>query len=203
VKQPLTPADVKSIEEARAIADGALQSVRHLSRLLHPPMLDDMGLPATLRWFLDGFTERTGIATDFVEAGLLERPSAEIETCVYRIIQEATTNIVRHSAATNCRVYLQRLPSTILLTVEDNGRGFDVNHLPANSQAGFGLLGIRERVAGFRGTFRLESRVGHGTRLTVELPTLGRDDATSGGEPDTLDPMLPSKERPDDSNPAG
>jgi len=142
---------------------------------------------------LSGFTDRTGIATDLVEAGMQERPGAEIETCIYRIIQEATTNVVRHASATRCRIYLQRLPATVLLTIEDNGVGFEADHLPVDGRAGFGLLGIRERVAGFRGTFRIESRVGHGTRLMVELPALAGQEpaAGAGADLETSDAQSP------------
>src|SRR5512146_2267907 len=84
--------------EARAITDHALQCVRDLSQLLHPPLLDDMGLPATLEWYLRGFASRTGIATDLVQQGVEGRLSGEIEVCLYRIAQEALTNVARHAA---------------------------------------------------------------------------------------------------------
>ena len=171
--------------EARAITDHALQTVRDLSQLLHPPLLDDMGLPATLEWYLRGFATRTGIATDLVQQGVEARLTAEIEVCLYRIAQEALTNVARHAGARSCRVYLQRLPQTVLLTVEDDGNGFDVRQATASqSRQGMGLLGIQERAAGFGGTFRLESTPGKGTRLTVEVPALppSHDDEKAASE---------------------
>jgi len=161
--------------EARSITDHALQTVRDLSQLLHPPLLDDLGLPATLEWYLRGFATRTGIAGGLVHEGIAERLAPEIEVCLYRIAQEALTNVAKHAQATSCRIYLQRLPQTVLLTVEDDGRGFDVQEVTAShARQGIGLLGVHERVAGFGGTVRLESSPGKGTRLTVEVPALPR-----------------------------
>lgn len=171
------------LREARAITDGALQTVRDLSQLLHPPMIDDLGLPATLEWYLAGFVSRTGVAGHLVQEGIEERLAPEIEVCLYRIAQEALTNIAKHARAHSCRVYLQRLPQTILLTVEDDGTGFDVGKVTAShARQGIGLLGVHERVAGFGGTFRLESSPGKGTRLTVEVPALPRPEPSSKAE---------------------
>jgi signal transduction histidine kinase len=161
-----------AIDEARSITDAALQSVRQISRLLHPPMLEDTGLAATLDWYLRGFSERTGVPVEFVHSGMEERAAPEVETCLFRMVQEATTNIARHADATSCRVYLQRLPSSVVLTVEDNGAGFEPNTARRGQAEGVGLLGIQERVTDARGTFRMESAPGRGTRITVELPAL-------------------------------
>ncbi len=148
-------------------------------------MLEDTGLAATLDWFLKAFSERTGIPVEFVHSGMDERPAPEVETCLFRVVQEATTNIARHADATSCRVYLQRLPASAVLTVEDNGTGFDAGHARRGDPDGVGLLGIEERVTDARGTFRIESAPGRGTRITVELPA---------GAPST---------RPADVGPAG
>lgn len=161
----------RGLDEARSIVDAALQSARNLSRLLHPPMLDDIGLAAAVDWYLRGFSERTGVVTTFEHAGTEQRAAPEIETCLFRVVQEATTNVARHADAASCRVYLQRLPDSIALTIEDDGRGFEPAHR-SGEREGLGLLGIQERVAGFRGLFRLDSGPGRGTRITVELPAL-------------------------------
>lgn len=181
-----TPADqAGAIDEARRVADAALQSARQLSRLLHPPMLDDMGLVPALDAYLKSFGDRTGISTDLVHAGMEERPGAATEICLFRIVQEATTNIAKHASARSCRVYVQRLPSTVVLTVEDDGRGFVQTSERFGTDEGLGLLGMQERVADARGTFRIESTPGHGTRLSVEVPALapaGAASATPAGE---------------------
>lgn len=159
------------IQDARAIADRTLQAVRDLSQLLHPAMLHDLGLPDTLDWYVRGFSRRTGIHSELIRDRVEERMPAEVEVCVYRITQEGLTNVARHSKATTCRVYLQRLSHTLLVTIEDNGIGFEPEKLqPGEGRRGLGLLGIQERVATLGGIYRLESTPGHGTRISAELP---------------------------------
>jgi signal transduction histidine kinase len=167
-----------ALEDARAIADGVLHTVRDLSHLLHPSLLDDLGLPAATEWYLKGFAKRHGIRTDLLHNRMDERLAPETEAAAYRIIQEALTNVAKHARATNCRVYLQRLTNTLLVTVEDDGVGFDPAEMrPADGTHGLGLVGIRERAAQLQGTVRLESAVGRGTRLTVEVPAEARRSA--------------------------
>lgn len=171
----LTEREGAALQEARGLTDRALQQVRDLSQMLHPAMLDDLGLPETVGWYLNAFAARTGIATDLVQDHVDGRLAPEIETCLYRIVQEALTNVARHAEAKTCRVYLQRLPQTVLLTVEDDGKGFPPRGgAEAATKRGLGLLGIEERVAGFRGSLHIETAPGNGTRLTVELPALPR-----------------------------
>jgi signal transduction histidine kinase len=174
--QSLTAREGVAYQEARGLTERTLQQVRDLSQLLHPAMLDDLGLPETIAWHLDGFSLRTGIRTDLVVDRMDERLAVGIETCLYRIVQEALTNVARHAEARNCRVYLQRLAHTVLLTVEDDGLGFPVAERPAGARrtGGLGLLGIEERVSGLHGSLRIETAPGQGTRLTVELPALPR-----------------------------
>lgn len=161
---------------ARIIADGALHTVRDLSHLLHPALLDDLGLREAAEWYLRGFGKRHGLRVDLQHDRMDERFSMETEASAFRIIQEGLTNIAKHAKATSCRVYLQRLPHTILITLEDDGIGFDVaeDEQHRGARHGLGLVGIRERATHLRGTMRLESTVGNGTRLTVELPARPR-----------------------------
>jgi signal transduction histidine kinase len=163
------------LDNVRSIADGALQTVRDLSHLLHPAMLDDLGLRAAVDWHLRGFGKRHDIRVQLLHERMDERLSPETEAAAFRIVQEALTNVARHARATSCRVYLQRLPNTVLITIEDDGIGFDVTGASESEpRRGLGLLGIRERVAQLRGTLRLESTPAKGTRLTVELPAQPR-----------------------------
>jgi signal transduction histidine kinase len=104
-----------------------------------------------------------------------QRLTPEIEASAYRIVQEALTNVAKHARATSCRVFLQGLSNTILITIEDNGVGFDAAEADrTGGRQGLGLIGIRERASQLRGTVRLESAPGKGTRLTVELPARPR-----------------------------
>jgi signal transduction histidine kinase len=173
-----------ALDDARSIADGVLHTVRDLSHVLHPALLDDLGLTSATEWYLKGFGKRHGVRADLLHDRMDGRLAPETEAAVFRIIQEALTNVAKHARATSCRVYLQRLSNTLLVTIEDDGVGFD----PASTQSadgthGLGLVGIRERVVQIHGTVRLESRVGKGTRLTVEVPAdvrPGVPDVTSG-----------------------
>jgi signal transduction histidine kinase len=175
-----------ALEDARAIADGVLHTVRDLSHSLHPALLDDLGLAAATEWYLKGFGRRHGVRTDLLHDRMDKRLEPETEGAVYRITQEALTNVAKHAKAASCRVYLQRLTNTLLVTIEDDGVGFDsAETRPADGTRGLGLVGIRERVAHLRGTVRLESRAGAGTRLTVEVPArtrAGAEDVSIGDQ---------------------
>jgi signal transduction histidine kinase len=161
------------LAEARTITDGALHTVRDLSRLLHPALLDDLGLYAAVEAYIREFRKRHQLSVELLHERMDERLPQAIEAAAYRIVQEALTNVVRHARATSCRVYLQRLVNTVLVTIEDDGIGFDAAAVAApDARSGLGLLGIRERAAQLRGTVRIESAPGLGTRITIELPVL-------------------------------
>jgi len=160
-----------AIKEARLVTERALGGVRDLSQLLRPSMLDDFGLPETLKWYLRKFSDRTGVRTELIDERLTERLPIDVEVCVYRVIQEAVTNVSRHARATACNVFVQRLASSIVVTVEDDGVGLPPPESGnGDRRGGLGLVGIRERVSDLGGAFRIEGRSGRGTRLTIELP---------------------------------
>jgi signal transduction histidine kinase len=178
----LTEREDAALREAKGLTDRALQQVRDLSQMLHPAMLDDLGLPETATWYLNAFSARTGIPTELVQDTTDGRLAGEIETCLYRIVQEALTNVARHAGATQCRVLLQRRPASVILTVEDDGCGFDPSGLQRGAEnRGLGLVGIQERVSGLRGHIQIDTAPGAGTRLTVELPALLRLSQETGG----------------------
>jgi signal transduction histidine kinase len=181
---------------ARSLTDGALHTVRDLSQLLRPAVLDDLGLSAAIGSHLREVSRRHGIAVELLHDQIHERWAADIEAAAYRIVQEALTNVARHAHASSCRVYLQRLAHTILITVEDDGIGFDASGDAAGSRGGLGLIGIRERVAQLGGTVRLETTPGKGTRLTVELPARLRPSppGSDAGEPDVASAELANGE---------
>jgi signal transduction histidine kinase len=163
------------LDDARAIAEGAITTVRDLSHLLHPALLDDLGLGAAVEWYLRGFGKRHDVRVELLQDRMDERLTPEIEAAAYRIIQEALTNVAKHARATVCRVYLQRLQQTLLITIEDDGTGFDEAKADRRrTERGLGLVNIRERVGQLRGTIRLETAPGKGTRLTAELPARPR-----------------------------
>jgi signal transduction histidine kinase len=162
------------LDDANLLADHALHTVRDMSHLIHPELLDDFGLPDAIGAYLRAFGDSSDLHTELLCNRMEQRLDPETETAVYRIVQEALTNVVKHASAANCRVYLQRLPNTLLVTIDDDGKGFDSTSRAAGSRAGLGLIGIRERVEQLQGSLRLESNLGKGTRITVELPARER-----------------------------
>jgi signal transduction histidine kinase len=161
----------QALLNARTMVDGALRTVRDLSHLFHPPLLDDLGLTAALDGYLRSFGQRHGIRAQLLCDRMDQRLAPEIEVAAYRIAQEALTNVAKHAHARTCRVSLQRLPQAVLITVEDDGVGFDRTASdPAGASPGLGLIGIRERILEVGGTLRIDTALGEGTRVTAELP---------------------------------
>ena len=175
----------RALDNVRAIVDGALQRVRNLSHLLHPAMLDDLGLQTAIEWHVRGFSTRHDISVDFTYEHIDERLDAVTETTAFRIVQEGLTNVLKHAKASSVRIDLGRHSDIIRLTIEDDGQGFEVSGgLSSDSRHGLGLIGIRERVAQLRGSLRVESAPRQGTRLVVELPARARErgsDPARGG----------------------
>lgn len=167
-------APARVLEDARSITEGALQTVRDLSHLLHPSMLDDLGLAAALDWYLRGFCKRYDVRTVFHHEGMQDRLAVETEVAAFRIVQEALTNVVKHARATACRVDLVRHGHRLNLTIEDDGVGFDQASVNSKERRGLGLVGIRERVIQLRGSFRIEDSDIRGTRIVVDLPARPR-----------------------------
>jgi signal transduction histidine kinase len=165
----------RTFDNVKAIVDGALQRVRDLSHLLHPAMLDDLGLATAVDWHLRGFSKRHDVAVDFRHEGMDERLDPATETTAFRIVQEALTNVVKHARARSVQVRLERDGAVIRLTVTDDGQGFAEESDRASGRRGLGLRGIRERVSELSGTLEIESGPGCGTRIVVELPAGGRE----------------------------
>ncbi len=160
------------VVEAQTLTDQTLKQVREMSLNLRPPMLDDLGVVSTLRWYIKQYAQRVSIKTEFQASGLKQRLAPELETTLYRVAQEALTNVARHAQASEVRLRLERSAGKICAAIEDDGRGFIIddviNHkMPAQ---GAGLFGIRERVIGLGGTFDIQSQPGQGTRLWIEIP---------------------------------
>lgn len=160
------------LAELTQIADRSLQDVRQLSRLLRPQMLDELGLVPTLRWLARTVQEGTGLAIQVSVSGMEERVGPDLETIVYRLVQEALTNAAKHAAAASAQVRVRRERDRLFLSVRDQGRGFDAGPALAarEDQRGGGLRGMRDRVDLFGGRFDLRSVPGAGTSVEVELP---------------------------------
>ena len=151
--------------ELRQLVVSTLQDVRRLAVELRPKALDDFGLLAALERLAQTFTEQIGIEMD-VETNLgEERLAPEIETALYRLVQEALTNVVKHSRAGRVSISLVRKAHSVSAVIEDDGVGFT-----EPSGEGLGLIGMRERVGLLDGRFEVESRAGHGTTIVAEVP---------------------------------
>jgi signal transduction histidine kinase len=169
------PADLdeahRRLDEARDLTGAMLADLRRLMLNLRPSMLDDLGLRSALRWYVQAHLEPAGLKVqldvDLKDAARLPPP---VETALYRIVQEAGTNILRHAQATTVRIGLTRQAERIRMVIEDDGRGFDPARVRPTGPAGLGLLGMTERALSLGGTLWIESRPGAGTRVHVELP---------------------------------
>lgn len=157
------------LADALDLTRGALHDTRELSRLLRPTLLDDLGLDAALTWLARTLAERTGLDVQ-VQSSLEERRlPADVETLVFRVTQEALTNVIRHSEARSARVVLAYHEHTLTLRVEDQGRGFDAAQIAAPGRAGGGLRGMRDRAELFGGRIELRSAPGEGTVVQLML----------------------------------
>jgi signal transduction histidine kinase len=183
------------LEGARAITDGALQSVRDLSHGLHPALLDDLGLGDAVEWHLRGFGRRHGIQATLEQTGLECRLTRETELCAYRVVQEALTNVARHAHATRCRVSIARTLESVTVVVEDDGIGFRPDGQESAGRRGLGLVGIRERAAELGGTVLIESAPGRGTSVRVDLPARLRVDADETDSSEPARAFLPDARR--------
>jgi signal transduction histidine kinase len=170
------------LEDARAIADRALHTVRDLSHLLHPSMLDDLGLPAAVEWFVNGLAKHHQTVIELVQQPTDGRAAPETEAAAYRIVQEGVHNVLKHAHATNCRVTIQRVQDQLTVVIADNGVGFNVTaSAEPGTSRGLGLVGMRERAARLDGVLQIESAPGAGTTVTATLPT--RTAPSSGSWP--------------------
>jgi signal transduction histidine kinase len=162
----------EKLAEASQLVDSAIQQVRSLSHLMHPPLLDEVGLFSALRWFLEGMAERSGIETSLdLQPPEFPRLAPSLERAVFRIVQESMINVFRHSQARHASVTLAQKDKSIMLTVRDNGKGASeqtLRLLPGS--IGVGIAGMRERAREFGGELRL--RNGHpGTIVEIVIPT--------------------------------
>jgi PAS domain S-box-containing protein len=159
-------------EEARGYAEELGQEIRTTSYLLHPPLLDEMGLRAALGWYVDGLKQRADIDVNLVIHDQFERPPREVELAIFRIVQECLTNIHRHSQSKSAHIRIARENSDVVVEVRDQGQGISPDKLASirTRGAGVGLRGMRERVRPFAGDIRIESQVGVGTRIIVTIP---------------------------------
>jgi signal transduction histidine kinase len=162
IREPSLESRLRSI---RGLAESGVNETRNMALLLRPSMLDDFGLLPALEWQGRETAKRTGLSVSISASELAEHLPEEHKTCVYRVVQEALNNCARHAQATKAQVTVSGRAEEIVLTVQDDGCGFDAARV-----RGLGLLGMEERVRHLGGDFSIESSAGRGTRLNVRLP---------------------------------
>jgi PAS domain S-box-containing protein len=172
-QEPFTPSVQASIGQLEQLADRLMQDIHRLAWELRPAALDDFGLDMALRRYASEWSEQNGVAVDFHSHGVeTQRLPTELETTLYRITQEALTNVLRHAKAHHVGVILERRPDHVLLIVEDDGQGFDAQAAlkAPGAQGRLGLLGMHERVILANGTIEIESTPRAGTTVFVRIP---------------------------------
>ncbi|MCG8456000.1 MAG: GAF domain-containing sensor histidine kinase, partial [Holophagales bacterium] len=158
--------------------DQATRQIKDLAQRLRPPTLDRLGLDTALQQLAEEYSERTGLRVELSLASMPERLPAAVETSFFRIAQEALTNVVSHAEASRARLCLEADVEQIVLTIDDDGRGFSLETITP----GLGLLGMQERVDMLGGDFRVESDAGRGTRIRVVLAQSTSEEAGTCGE---------------------
>jgi signal transduction histidine kinase len=169
------------LSSIRNIAEKGINEIRNMALLLRPSMLDDFGLVPALDWQARETAKRTGMHVA-VASEIADELPEEHKTCIYRVVQEALNNCARHAQASTVQVAVRSETGQILLSVQDDGSGFDTQRI-----RGMGLLGMEERVRHLGGTFEIDSRPGRGTLLQVRLPmTALNGDGRNGKRPHTV-----------------
>ncbi len=163
---------IDRIKENEELIVQTLEKVRNLTTDLRPPMLDDFGLVPTLNWYIQNFSKRTNIKVTFETNHCRGRFPLDLEMVLYRINQEALTNVAKHANATRVSITLEKKNNFALLTVKDDGVGFDIKKIMSERKVkkGFGLFDIKERVKLLSGDFSITSKPKKGTRLQVRIP---------------------------------
>ena len=176
-----------SNEAARAISENAFmvdelsREIRTMSHLLHPPMLDEIGLSSALRWYVDGFSERSKVKVELDLPEELGRLSNEMELTIFRMIQECLTNVHRHSGSNSAAIRVRQEDHHVRVEVQDQGKGIPAEkqaELSSSSRAGVGFRGMRERLRQLNGTLEIRSDA-TGTTVIASVPlTAVRDGNT-------------------------
>jgi PAS domain S-box-containing protein len=161
------------LSEAIRLTDESIKEVRTLSYLLHPPLLEESGLASAVQWYLDGFSSRSQINISFEKDPIFPRLPRDLELAMFRILQEALTNVHRHSGSRTAEVRLSIRDETVVLEVEDQGSGIDpqiLERLRNQGALGIGLRGMTERMLQLGGQLEVESEPQHGTLVTAIAP---------------------------------
>jgi signal transduction histidine kinase len=173
----LSPSAAKALADNEELQAQAIVEIRTMSHLLHPPLLDEAGLPSALQWYVDGFSERSKIAVTLKISDNFERLPDELEIAIFRVVQECLTNIHRHSGSRTAEVSLSQDSGQVKLEVRDEGSGLPLEKklaLTSSGMMGVGLRGMRERIAQLNGVIEISSAE-EGTVVRATVPLTRRD----------------------------
>lgn len=171
--QSMSPEAKRALTENMALTDQLAREVRTISYLLHPPLLDELGLPSALRWFIEGFEQRSKIQISLELQPEFGRLPRDVEIHLFRIVQECLTNVHRHSGSATACIRLTRVPGLVRLELQDAGRGIPEEKLKAfgsKGKLGVGISGMRERARQFGGTIEITSKAQGGTLVVALIP---------------------------------
>lgn len=163
-----------ALTDSEALVQEMSKEVRTISHLLHPPLLDEAGLSSALRWYINGFAQRSKINVDLDLPTDFGRLSSELETAIFRVVQECLTNIHRHSESPIAKIRLLRLNGQVHVEVEDKGKGIPIEkreEMASNGTPGVGIRGMRERMRQLGGALEITSN-GNGTVILARLPAV-------------------------------
>jgi signal transduction histidine kinase len=169
---PLNPAAAAAIEENANLVEQITSEIRTMSHLLHPPLLDEVGLASALRWYIEGFSTRSKIAVDLEIAGDFGRLPNDMEIAIFRIVQECLTNVHRHSKSSTAAVRIVHQSGRVQVEIADAGKGIPLEKqlaLSSSQQSGVGFRGMRERIQQLGGTLDVQSDE-HGTLVRATMP---------------------------------
>jgi signal transduction histidine kinase len=173
----LSPGQERAVNESCELLAVLTEEIRTLSYLLHPPLLDETGLSSALQWYVDGFSERSKIAVSLQVAKDFGRLPTDVETTLFRIVQESLTNVHRHSGSTTAEIRLRRIDDEVRLEVLDSGVGMPLKKRSNGDdpKSGVGILGMSERVRQLGGSFEISAGT-PGTRIAASLPVRSQVD---------------------------
>jgi len=158
------------LDDSMKLVEEIAWSIRDVMDELRPEVLDDYGLVPALRWYGSQFEKRTGISTNVLGEALPVRPPEEIESALFRISQEALTNVAKHAGASRVKMSFKKKNAQLMLTIADNGKGFDLSAVRGSKKKrGWGLLTMQERVQALGGKFYVAAKPGKGTTIVVEV----------------------------------
>ena len=170
----LSPTAARATSETADLIQQVLREIRTMSQLLHPPLLDECGLLSAIRWYADGFAQRSNIKVTLELDEGLGRLSRDLETTIFRVLQECLTNIHRHSRSQTACIRIVRSPTEVQLAISDEGRGISAEKISEmrsrSGNIGVGTVGMRERIELVGGKLEIASENGHGTVVSAAIP---------------------------------